>query len=201
MARATKASKTVAGGSAADTEVVSQTTPVTATQVAEPAPVVAAPVAETAPVAAEPVVGGKKPLNEYQSFINAKVAELKVIESNKDKKYMELRAVANTEWKVLHPKEETVASSGDKPKRQYKPREKKEKAPKASATEGAKEKPKKEPKVKREPSAYNLFIKGALAEIKAELASKPDAAKPDQKEIMKLAALKWNEHKATASKA
>jgi hypothetical protein len=64
-----------------------------------------------------------------------------------------------------------------------------------------KEKPKKEPKVKREPSAYNLFIKGALAEIKAELASKPDAAKPDQKEIMKLAALKWNEHKAAASKA
>ena len=39
------------------------------------------------------------PLNAYQAFVNSKVAELKVLDEHKDKKYMEIRKIANEEWR------------------------------------------------------------------------------------------------------
>jgi hypothetical protein len=124
---------------------------------------------------------GGKPLNEYQKFINEHVTKLKAEPGNADKKYMELRALANTEWRKDHPADETKAPR--------KPRTKKPNKDVASVAEGndvAAPKEKK-PKEKRKPSAYNMFISGALLELKAEFASKPASEKPDQKVMMKMA--------------
>jgi hypothetical protein len=155
--------------------------------VAEPEPVV---VAEPEPKPAkakkepkskkEPTAEGesnaKKPLNEYQVFINTTIAELKASGDNDSLKYMELRAIANTKWRELHPV--------DPEKAPRKPRVKKEKEPK----------PVKEAKAKRPPTAYNMFISAALIELKAEHANADP--KPSQKDMMKLAAEKWRAYKA-----
>jgi len=121
----------------------------------------------------------KRPLNAYQLFINAKVAEIKVLEENAGLKYMELRAIANNAWRVDHPVDPS------KPPR--KPREKKEKEPKEPKAE----------KVKRAPTAYNLFISAVLRDLKKEYEGA--ATKPIQTELMKLAAQKWNDFKVTES--
>jgi hypothetical protein len=118
----------------------------------------------------------KKPLNEYQVFINTTVTELKESGDHDGLKYMELRAIANTKWRELHPV--------DPEKAPRKPRVKKEKEPK----------PIKEAKAKRAPTAYNMFISAALIELKAEHAN--DEPKPSQKDMMKLAAEKWRAYKA-----
>jgi hypothetical protein len=119
----------------------------------------------------------KRPLNAYQLFINAKVVELKELEEHASLKYMELRSLANTMWRVDNPVDPS------KPPR--KPREKKVKEPKALKVE----------KPKRAPSAYNLFISAAIHDLKAKHAN--DAEKLDHKELMKLAAKQWNEFKAS----
>jgi len=156
------------------------------------------------PVEEEPVAevaNGKKPLNEYQQFINATVAKLKadpeVMKEFEDIKnpYMKLRSLANKEWLILHPKE-----VNDKPKRQYKPR-----AKKVVDEDEEKEKPKKrkskkdadgEEKPKRAPTAYNLFVQGIMVELKAKYADMSKEEKPTQRELMKEAAERWREFKA-----
>jgi hypothetical protein len=56
-------------------------------------------------------------------------------------------------------------------------------------------KSKNKPKVPRPPTAYNLFIKETMEQLKKET--------PDEKNtaLMSLAALKWNEHKASLDAA
>jgi len=131
----------------------------------------------------------KKPLNEYQLFVNDTVAELKTDEENDGKKYMELRALANIAWRVLHPIDPTKAPR--------KPRAKAAKGEPAAA-KGEKQ-PKGEPKaikVKRAPTAYNMFISCALKELKDEYAGMVD--KPNQRDMMSLAAGKWRAYKEDA---
>lgn len=141
-----------------------------------------------------------KPLNEYQKFINECVARLKTEADHQGKKYMELRAVANAEWRKDHPVDETKVKA-TKPRAPRKKKDKKEKKEKAAAAaDGAEEatsadaKKEKKVKVKRAPSAYNMFISGVLTELKKEYEGK--STKPDQKELMKLAAERWRAHKA-----
>jgi len=184
VAKKPAAAASVAAASPAAAEVASKPAKVAPTKKA-----VAFAVESVAPVVvATPVAGGgaKKAPNAYQVFVNTKVAELKVVAAHAGKKYMELRALANVEWRILHPVDES------KPRPVRKPRTKKAKSDAVAI-------PKKD-KVKRAPSAYNKFISGALAELKAELAAKPTATKPDQKDMMKLAAGKWQAHKASIAK-
>jgi hypothetical protein len=83
-----------------------------------------------------------------------------------------------------HPLKDTTEE--EKAPKAKKPRAKKEKAPKE-------EKAPNEPKEKkRAPSAYNLFVKEIMPEIKKANA---DNGKT-QRDLMKIAAERWNEHKA-----
>ena len=138
----------------------------------------------------------EKKQNAYQLFINAKVAELKLIDEHKDKKYMEIRKVANEEWRLLNPVDPS------KPVR--KPRVKKDEADekKPRAVKGAKaaekadrlakraeKEAKKAARPVRPPSAYIQFISKTLPEIKLANPTVP------QKELMSMAAAKWREHK------
>jgi len=114
------------------------------------------------------VVVEKKAPNVYQQFVSDKVAEFKQDEEHAGKKYMELRALANAAWRVNNPGES---------KAPRKPSEKKPKAvveAKAAAPE----------KKKRAPTAYNIFVSEALAQLKAEWADKPAEDKPVQKDKM-----------------
>jgi hypothetical protein len=82
-----------------------------------------------------------------------------------------------------HPLKDTTE---DEPKKAKKPRAKKEKAPKE-------EKVPKEPKEKkRAPSAYNIFVKEIMPELKKENSDNDKT----QRDLMKMAAERWNEHKA-----
>lgn len=145
-----------------------------------------------------------KKLNAYQQFVNETVNKLKVVPDHAGKKYMELRALANIEWRVLHP----VTDDG-KLKRQYK---KKEKTVDSDSdvpvddevgtttkkkTKKDKKEKNKEPREKREPTAYNIFVKTVFAEINEEFKDKE--SKPSQREKMKLAADRWREVKAAAN--
>lgn len=137
------------------------------------------------------------PPNAYQSFINQKVAELKLLDEHKGKKYMEIRQVANEEWRKDHP------ADPNKPPR--KPRVKKEGGEgetKPRAAKGAKAAEKAEKAAKkaekaakkaarpaRPPSAYIQFVSKVLPEIKAANPEVP------QKELMSMAAAKWREEK------
>ena len=170
------------------------------------------PMAAVATTVVAPVVAVKKPLNAYQLFINEKVAELKPLEEYEGKKYMELRALANAEWRKIHPVDESKAARAPrKPKAEKEPvgisEADSDSADEAQQPAAAKKrKSKKEPKLnadgtpkaKRAPTPYNLFISAALLELKAEYADKPADQKPAQKELMKLAAAKWREFKAAA---
>jgi len=139
----------------------------------------------------------KKP-TEYQVFVKDKIAELKLVDDHKDKKYMELRQLANVEWRKDHPADPNKAprkprvkqEAGDEP---AKPRAVKgakaaEKATKAAAK--AEKAAKKAARPARPPSAYILFISKVLPEIKAANPEVP------QKELMGMAAAKWREEKA-----
>jgi len=140
----------------------------------------------------------QKKLNAYQLFVNEKVAELKQLDEHKDKKYMEIRKVANEEWRKINP------ADPNKPER--KPRVKKEvggegqkapRAPKGSkaaekaerAAKKAEKDAKKASRPARSPSAYIQFISKTLPEIKLANPSVP------QKELMSMAAAKWREQK------
>ena len=193
-------------GNKRSTKAAAVTAPVEAA-VEAVAPVVLTVEAAVAPVApveaAVEAVTGKKPLNAYQQFVNEKVNELKGLAANDGKKYMELRALANAEWRILHP---ATAVDENKPKRVYKKKEKdsegdeastssESKTKKVKATKSSKDKEPKEPKEKRAPTAYNLFIKSAFAELNEEFKDKEH--KPTQTEMMKLAAERWRQVKAT----
>ena len=81
-------------------------------------------------------------------------------------------------------KEETSgdeAPADDKEKKQRKPRQKKERDPN---------------KPKREPSAYNLFIKQAMPQLKADNLKKPEDERLSQRELMTLAAAQWQAQKS-----
>lgn len=137
----------------------------------------------------------EKKVNAYQMFVNAKVAELKVMEEHKAKKYMEIRQIANEEWRKEHPVDPS------KPVR--KPRVKKEKEagatePKtgtkaaekaAKKAEKAEKAAKKAARPARPPSAYIQFVSKTLPEIKAANPTVP------QKDLMRMAAAQWKVHK------
>ena len=137
----------------------------------------------------------EKKQNAYQIFVNAKVAEFKGMDEHKDKKYMEIRQLANVEWRKENPADpskpvrkprakkepETAGAAGaTKPARGAKAAEKAEKAA-AKAEKAAK----KAARPARPPSAYIQFISKVLPEIKAANPTVP------QKELMGMAAAKW----------
>ncbi len=139
----------------------------------------------------------EKKLNAYQLFVNAKVAELKTVDEHKDKKYMEIRKIANEEWRKDHPvdpskpvrKPRVKKEAGDEPAKPRAPKGGKaaEKAEKAAKT--ADKAAKKAARPARPPSAYIQFVSKMLPEIKVANPSVP------QKELMSMVAAKWREEK------
>ena len=145
--------------------------------------------------------GEKLPVSAYQLFISEQVALLQKDPANSDKKYMELRGLANAMWK--NQTEEAVQLLKEAFTAKYpnpRPRAKKVKKEAASDSDsdetGKKKKRVKRVKDENKPkSAYILFVQATLKSLKEQFADAAD--KPNQKELMKLAAQKWNEHKAT----
>ena len=150
-----------------------------------------------------------KKLNDYQLFINDKVALLKVMDEHKDKKYMEIRKIANDEWRIEHPVDPNKPIAKPRVKKEgatAKPRITAKVAAKAvlkdmkdaaiakkAAAKAAKDAKAsaKADKPKRPQSDYIIFISKILPEIKI---ANPTLA---QKELMSMAAAKWQEHKLT----
>ena len=138
------------------------------------------------------------PLNAYQAFVNSKVAELKVLDEHKDKKYMEIRKIANEEWRKDHPADpnkparkprvkKDPAEGGEAKPRAAKGAKAAEKADKAAKK--AEKAAKKAARPARPPSAYIQFVSKVLPEIKAANPTVP------QKDLMSMAAAKWREEK------
>ena len=133
-------------------------------------------------------------------FVKDKIAELKLDDDHKDKKYMELRQLANVEWRKDHPADPNKAPRKPRVKQETgddaepaKPRAAKgakaaEKATKAAVK--AEKAAKKAARPARPPSAYIQFISKVLPEIKLANPEVP------QKELMGMAAAKWREQKA-----
>jgi len=132
--------------------------------------------AETKPAATEKV---KRAPNAYMLFRKSKLEELRNEYDDEETRpsYQDLMKMVNEAWREDHPKAEKTTT----------PREKKERKPKAEKADG-------EEKKKRAPSAYNIFIKEIMPKIKSE--HENDEPKLNQKDLMKLAATAWNEHKA-----
>jgi hypothetical protein len=130
--------------------------------------------AEAKPAAAKE----KRAPNAYMLFRKAKLEELRNEYDDEETRpsYMDLMKMVNEAWREDHPKVEKTTT----------PRVKKERKPKAEKVEG-------EEKKKRAPSAYNIFIKEIMPKIKSE--HENDDPKLNQKDIMKLAAAAWTEHK------
>ena len=146
-----------------------------------------------------------KTLNAYQQFVNATVAELKLLDEHKDKKYMQIRQIANEMWRAEHPVDPSKPVR--KPRAKKEPADadaaadgegkvKKARAPTKAATEKAEKAAakaakaaKKADRPARAPSAYIVFISKTLPELKAENPTVP------QKELMGMAAAKWKIHK------
>ena len=143
----------------------------------------------------------EKKLNAYQLFVNEKVAELKQLDEHKDKKYMDIRKLANEEWRKINPvdpskpvrkprvKKEEVGGEGQKAPRAPKGSKAAEKAERAAKK--AEKDAKKASRPARPPSAYIQFISKTLPEIKLANPTVP------QKELMSLAAAKWREQKTS----
>jgi len=139
----------------------------------------------------------EKKQNAYQLFINSKVAELKLMDEHKDKKYMEIRKVANEEWRKINPVDPSKPQRKPRVKKDATDDEKKPRAVKgAKAAEKAErlakraeKEAKKAARPVRPPSAYIQFISKTLPEIKLANPTVP------QKELMSMAAAKWREHK------
>jgi hypothetical protein len=121
----------------------------------------------------------KRAPNAYMVFRKAKLEELRNEYDDEETRpsYQDLMKMVNEAWREDHPKAEKTTT----------PREKKERKPKAEKADG-------EEKKKRAPSAYNIFIKEIMPKIKSE--HENDEPKLNQKDLMKLAAIAWNEHKA-----
>jgi phage protein D len=139
----------------------------------------------------------EKKQNAYQLFINSKVVELKLMDEHKDKKYMEIRKVANEEWRKINPVDPSKPQRKPRVKKDATDDEKKPRAVKgAKAAEKAErlakraeKEAKKAARPVRPPSAYIQFISKTLPEIKLANPTVP------QKELMSMAAAKWREHK------
>jgi hypothetical protein len=118
----------------------------------------------------------KRPPTEYQKFVTAKLAELREEYDDEETRpgYRDLMKMVVEAWRTENPQKEKKPAA-----------KKKAKSDDEDGTE----------KKKRAPSAYNIFIKHIMPQIKAE--HENDDPKLNQKDIMKLAAEKWNEHKTT----
>jgi len=176
------------------------TKPATAPEQVVTEPVVTEPVV-TEPVVAEPVVtepvvvpeGDVKVTTTNEAnkkeFIKARVIDLKKDATYKGKSVSELRSIANEEWTIVHPEDNTVV-------RKYKPRQKKEEEVSTDTVVDDTVKP----KTKRAPSEYNIFIKNTIAELKMKEAAYTSAQDPKKPtEYMKIAAGMWtNNKKVTA---
>ena len=126
----------------------------------------------------------KRAPTEYQLFRKQKLAELREEYDDDDETrptYQDLMKMVNEAWREENPKKEKTPKAKT-------PKEKKER--KTKVADG-------EEKKKRAPSAYNIFIKEIMPKIKSE--HENDDPKLNQKDLMKIAAQKWNEHKATAA--
>lgn len=112
----------------------------------------------------------KRPPTAYQIFRKQKLEELKEEYDDEETRpsYQDLMKMVNEAWHEENPK-----------------KEKKERKTKSTDSDGEKK--------KRAPSAYNIFIKEIMPSIKSE--HENDEPKLSQKDYMKLAAQKWNEHK------
>jgi hypothetical protein len=117
---------------------------------------------------------------------------------------MELRHVANSKWKELSEADvqllkEAFTTNYPNPR----PRAKKLKKDASSDTDSDNDSGKKKKRVKRvkdvnkPKSAYILFVQAALKELKEKYADASTEDKPNQKDLMKMAAKKWNDHKAS----
>ena len=117
----------------------------------------------------------KRPPNAYQIFRKQKLEELREEYDDEETRpsYQDLMKMVIEAWHEENPKKEKI------------PKEKKERKQKSTDDN--------EPKKKRAPSAYNIFIKEIMPSIKSE--HEHDEPKLSQKDYMKLAAEKWNEHK------
>jgi hypothetical protein len=118
----------------------------------------------------------KRPPNAYQIFRKQKLEELREEYDDEETRpaYQDLMKMVNEAWaeeKEKMPKKEKI------------PKEKKERKPKNDDDN----------KKKRAPSAYNIFIKEIMPKIKSE--HENDDPKLNQKDLMKIAAEKWNKHK------
>ena len=94
--------------------------------------------------------------------------------------------------------EEKPKEEKPKEKKPRKPRTKKvddsdEEMPKEKNTR--KRRAKKDDSEKRAPTLYNLFVKEVMPELKAENLKKPEDERLTQRELMTMAAGKWQEHK------
>jgi outer membrane biosynthesis protein TonB len=99
----------------------------------------------------------------------------------------EVKEETTTDAEVTTDEEDT------KEKKVKTPKEKKVKEPKEKKTKEPKEKEPKEPKEKkRAPSAYNIFVKEIMPILKKE----NEGNGKTQRDLMKIAAERWNEKKA-----
>ena len=124
----------------------------------------------------KPKTKTKRAPSAYNLYIKAKIAELR--DSEPGLKPQEYMKKAVLEYNIEHPKPEKE----DKPKKERKPRQKK--ADKTEKDESEK-KVKKERKP-RAPTAYNLFIKDAMAKLKES----EEQIKPQER--MKRAVEMWH---------
>ena len=134
---------------------------------------------EKAKVKETKTIKEKRAPTKYQLFFKQKLAELREEYDDPETRpsYADMRTMINEEWHTDNPKPEKTTSV---------PREKKERKPKNTDSKE---------KTKRAPTAYNIFIARIMTQLKNE--HENDVPKLNQKDIMKLAAVKWNEHKAT----
>ena len=131
----------------------------------------------------EKPVKEKRAPTEYQLFRKQKLAELREEYDDEETRpsYQDLMKMVNEAWHEENPKKEKTPKAKT-------PKEKKER--KTKVADG-------EEKKKRAPSAYNIFIKEIMPKIKSE--HENDDPKLNQKDLMKIAAQKWNEHKTTVA--
>jgi hypothetical protein len=120
----------------------------------------------------------KRAPTKYQLFFKQKLTELREEYDDPETRpsYNDMRTMINEEWHKDNPKPEKTSSGVKKVRK-----------PKKSSSDDTNEKP------KRAPTAYNIFIKEIMPQIKSE--HENDTVKLNQKDIMKLAAEKWNQHK------
>lgn len=122
----------------------------------------------------------KRAPTEYQKFVTTKLAELREEYDDEETRpgYRDLMKMVVEAWRTENPQKDKKPAT-----------KKKSKSDDEDGTE----------KKKRAPSAYNIFIKEIMPQIKAE--HENDDPKLNQKDIMKLAAEKWNEHKTKLAAA